>query len=315
MGLAALYGPPLSDEDSFKMLDTLYEKGCRNWDTADAYARSEDVLGLWFKRNPDKRQKVFLATKFGLRSPSGKLVNGEPAYVKEACAKSLRRLGVDYIDLYYLHRADKDVPIEKTVGAMAELVRAGHVKYVGLSEVSERTLRRAHAVHPISAVQTEYSPFTLDIEDPKINVLNTCRELGVKIVAYSPLGRGLLTGAYKGPEDFEANDFRRMIPRYSKENFSKILALTDKLKEIGAKHNATAGQVTLAWILGQGDDIIPIPGTKSLKYLDENWGAINIKLSQEELAAVRKAAEETILPGVRYPEALMQTSFIDTPEL
>lgn len=211
------------------------------------------------------RKDIFLATKFGLTADPNRRVNGSPDHVRAAITSSLKRLGVDQIDLYYLHRADPLEPIENTVGAMAELVKEGKVKYLGLSECSADTLRRAHAVHPISALQVEYSPFTLDIEDPKIGLLKVARELGVAIVAYSPLGRGLLTGQFKGPEDFEAGDFRLTVARYSKENFPNILKLVDGLKGIGEKHGATAGQVALAWLLAQGDDVLPIPGTRSVK--------------------------------------------------
>jgi len=316
MGLSAFYGQVESDEERFKFLDTALEDGWTFWDSADIYGDSEDLVGKWFKKTGN-RKKIFLATKFGIvRTETSRSVNGTPEYVKSACEKSLKRLGIDQIDLYYMHRADPKVPIEKTVGAMAELVKEGKVRYLGLSEISSSTLRRAHAVHPIAAVQIEYSPFTLDIEDEKIGLLKTCRELGVAVVAYSPLGRGLLTGQYKSPDDFEDGDFRKFVPRFSKENFPKILQITDGLAEIGKKHNATAGQVTLAWLLAQGKDIIPIPGTKKIKYLKENLAAINVKLSNEEIAQVRKLAEDSDVGGLdRYPTAMMGTLFADTPKL
>ncbi|PFH45389.1 hypothetical protein AMATHDRAFT_71740, partial [Amanita thiersii Skay4041] len=230
--------------------------------------------------------------------------------------KSLKRLGVDKVDLYYLHRADPLVPIERTVGAMAELVKAGKVKYLGLSEISANTLRRAHAVHPIAAVQVEYSPFVLDIEDEKIGLLKACRELGVAVIAYSPLGRGMLTGQYKSPDDFEPDDFRRTVPMYSKENFPNILKVVDDIKCIGAKHGATAGQVALAWLLGQGKDIIPIPGTKKIKYLKENLAAAHLKLSPEELKEVRTVATNADVRGKpRYSERHLKLIFADTPLL
>ncbi|OBZ77663.1 Aldo-keto reductase yakc [NADP(+)] [Grifola frondosa] len=214
MGLAVGYGPALPDEDRLKVLDAVYANGCTNWDTADVYADSEVIIGKWLKMT-GKRNEIFLATKGGmvLEARGG---NGEPEHIRAAIESSLERLGVDYVDLYYLHRADQTVPIELTVRAMAEFVKAGKVKYLGLSECSAETLRRAHAVHPISALQVEYSPFTLDIEDEKIGLLKTARELGVTIVAYSPLGRGLITGRYRGPEDFGETDFRRMVPRYER---------------------------------------------------------------------------------------------------
>ncbi|TFY67877.1 hypothetical protein EVG20_g3780 [Dentipellis fragilis] len=304
MGIAAFYGPPMPDEDRFKVLDALYERGCTNWDTADLYLDSEELIGKWFKRT-GKRDEIFLATKFGFASPPprNKMPDGDPVWAREAFQRSLDRLGVDHIDLWYLHRPDPTIPIEKSVAAMAEFVEAGKLKYIGLSEVSSATLRRAHAVHPIAAVQVEYSPFSLDIEDPKVGLLKTARELGVKIIAYSPLGRGLLTGQYKGPEEFPEDDFRRLVPKFSKENFPRVLKLVADLQKIGERHGATAGQVCLAWILAQGDDFIPIPGTKHIKYLDENLGAVNVKLSPAELEEVRKAAHEADVEGDRYPPA------------
>jgi len=314
MGLSAFYGQVESDEERFKFLDTALEDGWTFWDSADIYGDSEDLIGKWFKRTGN-RKKIFLATKFAfVQTEAGPGLNGTPEYTKAACESSLKRLGIDQIDLFYMHRADPKVPIEKTVGAMAELVKEGKVRYLGLSEVSSGTLRRAHAVHPIAAVQVEYSPFTLDIEDEKIALLKTCRELGVTVIPYSPLGRGLLTGQYKSPDDFEADDFRRSTPRFSKENFPKILEVVDALTEIGKKHDATPGQVTLAWILAQGKDFIPIPGTKKVKYLKENLGAVHIKLSDEEVAQVRKLAEDSDV-GDRYSAEVMVTLFSDTPPL
>ncbi|PCH44692.1 Aldo/keto reductase [Wolfiporia cocos MD-104 SS10] len=315
MGISAFYGKPLPDEQRLKVLDAVYENGCTMWDTADVYADSEELLGKWFKRT-GKRNEIFLATKFGLRSSPTRTVNGDPEYVHKAFEKSLSRLGVDSVDLYYFHRADPDVPIEKTVGAMAELVKAGKVKYLGLSECSADTLRRAHAVHPITALQVEYSPFTLDIEDSKIGLLKTARELGVTVVAYSPLGRGLITGQYKGPEDFEEDDFRRRVPRYSKENFPNILKLADGLKKIGERHNATAGQVALAWLLAQGQDVIPIPGTTNIARLKENLGSAHLTLTTDELEEVRKVANSADhANGDRYPPGLASVLFADTPPL
>ncbi|KAJ7193038.1 NADP-dependent oxidoreductase domain-containing protein [Mycena pura] len=314
MGLSTAYGPVDSDEERFKVLDAAHAAGCTFWDTADVYGDSEDLIGKWFKRT-GKRSDIFLATKFGFKLPD-LVIDGTPAHVRAAAASSLKRLGVDTIDLFYLHRADQNTPIEVTVGAMAELVKEGKVKHLGLSEVSAGTLRRAHAVHPIAAVQVEYSPFTLDIEDPKINLLNTARELGVKIVAYSPLGRGLLTGQYKSPDDFEPDDFRRTIARYSATNFPNIVTLATGLKTIGAKHGATAGQVALAWLLAQGDDVIPIPGTKKFKYLAENIGAGNLTLSPADLQVVRDvAATADAAHGDRYPSAIMGLIFCETPPL
>ncbi|KAF8178870.1 NADP-dependent oxidoreductase domain-containing protein [Mycena galopus ATCC 62051] len=314
MGISSFYGAVESDEERFKVLDAAHAAGCIFWDTADVYGDSEELIGKWFKRT-GKRADIFLCSKFGFLPTLG--IDGSPAYVKTATESSLKRLDVDCIDLYYLHRADLNTPIEHTVAAMAEFVKAGKVKYLGLSEVSATTLRRAHAVHPIAAVQVEYSPFTLDIEDPKIGLLATARELGVQVVAYSPLGRGLLTGQFKSPDDFGDDDFRKGIPRYSAENFPNILKLGDGLKSIGTKYGgATAGQVALAWLLAQGDDIITIPGTKKIKYLEENIAASKLMLSAEDLQAVRDvAAEADSGQGERYPAVMMSLMFADTPAL
>ncbi|KIM54237.1 hypothetical protein SCLCIDRAFT_1154802 [Scleroderma citrinum Foug A] len=315
MGISAFYGSVEPDEERFKVLDTALQYGCNFWDTANIYADSEELIGKWFKRT-GKRDKVFLATKFGADRSKPKHVDATPENARACLKRSLERLGVETIDLYYLHRPDPAVPIEETVGAMAEFVKAGKVKYLGLSECSAATLRRAHAVHPIAAVQVEYAPFTLDIEDPKINILETARELGVKIVAYSPLGRGLLTGKYKSPDDFAEDDFRRVIPRFSKENFPNVLKLVEKLKEIGLRHNATAGQATLAWLLAQGEDIIPIPGTKKIEYLRENLDAVKVHLTTQEVEEIREFVGRADLAfGDRYPEELMKTVYGDTPEL
>ncbi|KAG1741422.1 NADP-dependent oxidoreductase domain-containing protein [Suillus paluster] len=314
MGISAYYGQTEPDEERFKVLDKAYELGCTFWDTANVYGDSEELIGKWYL-NPEKRSKIFLATKFGaVTDGSGRGVDGSPKNVHESFAKSQKLLGVDQVQLYYLHRPDPETPIEETVGAMAELVKQGKVKYLGLSECTAATLRRAHKVHPIAAVQVEYSPFTLDIEDPKLDILNTAREIGIKIVAYSPLGRGLITGQYKSPDDFEADDFRRMVPRYSKENFPNILKLADNLKRIGEQYNATAGQVALAWLLAQGDDVIPIPGTKKIKYLGENLGAIKVSLSPESVQEVRMIAEKADwVVGERYPPAFMKSLYAETP--
>jgi len=316
MGLSAFYGKPESDEERFKVLDRAYELGETNWDSADVYMDSEDLIGKWFKRT-GKRDEIFLATKFANKAlPDGKrTICATPEYTKEACAKSLKRLGIETIDLYYCHRLDPTVPIEKTVQAMAELKQDGKIRYLGLSECSSESLRRAHAVHPITAVQIEYSPFSMDIEDPNIGLLNTCRELGVAVVAYSPLGRGFITGQYKSPDDFEEGDFRRMSPRFSKENFPKNLKLVDEIGAVAKKKGCTPGQLTLAWLLAQGDDIIPIPGTKKIKYLEENLGALKIQISDEENKEIRKAIENTEIHGGRYPPAMASALFADTPPL
>ncbi|KAF8529426.1 Aldo/keto reductase [Gautieria morchelliformis] len=312
MGISAFYGAPLPDEE---LLDRAFELGITNWDSADVYADSEELIGKWFAKT-GKRSSIFLATKFGFKSDFS--LSADPKYVREAFEKSHKRLGVDYVDLYYAHRVDPNVPIEDTVAAMAELVKEGKVKYIGLSEPSPASLRRAHAVHPIAAVQVEYSPFTLDIEnpDPKIGLLATARELGITVVAYSPLGRGLLASKFTSHEDItkDDHDFRRFLPRFSKENFPKVLALLDDLKTISKRHNATPGQICLAWLLALGLDIIPIPGTKSVKYLEENADAAHIKLTAEEVEAIRKAAITSgAMEAPRYGESDMRALAIDSP--
>ncbi|RDW91536.1 hypothetical protein BP5796_02701 [Coleophoma crateriformis] len=319
MGLSVFYGTPGSDEERFKVLDRAFELGEKFWDTADMYQDSEDLIGKWFKRT-GKRDEIFLATKFAniVKEENGEMrfgTDSSPAYVKEACAKSLKRLGIDTIDLYYMHRTDGKTPIEKTVEAMVELKREGKIRYLGLSEISSDTLRRACAVHHIDAVQIEYSPFTTDIEHPSIGLLKTCRELGVAVVAYSPLGRGFMTGQYRSPADFEEGDFRKYAPRFSEENFPKNLKLVDQISELAKKKNCTPGQLTLAWLLAQGDDIFPIPGTKKIKYLEENLGALNVKLSAEEEKQIRSAVDAAEVHGDRYAASMSGALFADTPAL
>jgi len=313
MGLSAFYGDTLPDEERFKLLDAVLESGCNYWDSADIYGDSEELLGKWFKRT-GKRSSVFLASKFGFTP--GLTVDGSPEYVKQAVESSLKRLGVEYIDLYYLHRPDTKTPIELTIGALAEFVKAGKIRNIGLSECSASTLRRAHAVHPIAALQVEYSPFTLDIEFREVGLLKTARELGVTLVAYSPLGRGLLTGQFTSPDQFSDDDFRKHIPRYSNENFPRMLKLVDELKKVGEAHNATSGQVTLAWLLAQGNDVIPIPGTTKIKYLKENMGGASLTLSADEVNAVRVMAENAEMSNTeRYPPGMQEQLYADTPEL
>ena len=268
----------------------------------------------WFKRS-GKRSEIFLASKFAnIRRPDGtSAVNNDPEYIKQACTKSHKRLGLeagDAIDLYYCHRIDPDQPIEITVQTMADLKKDGKIKHLGLSECSAETLRRACKVHHISAVQVEYSPFSMDIE--QIGLLDTCRELGVAVVAYSPLSRGFLTGTIKSYDDFEPDDRRRMMPRFSKENFPNNMVLVDKITELAKKKNATAGQLTIAWLMAQGDDIIPIPGTSKYKNFDENMGALKIKLSSEENAEIRKAVDGAEVTGGRYPSAMVKNLLVDT---
>lgn len=311
MGIGGLaYGSTEDDESRFKVLDRLVELGCTNWDTSDFYGDSEALIGKWFKRS-GKRDQIFLATKFAL-TPNG--VCGAPEYAKEACHKSLQLLGIDAIDLYYIHAIDQTVPIEKTMGALKELVHEGKIRYIGLSEPSPATLRRAHKVHPIATIQVEYSPFVLNIEQ-KGHLLDTARELGVAVVAYSPLGRGILAGQITSHDDLPQDDFRRVIPKYSNENFPKILELVNKIKAIGEKHGATPGQVTLAWLLAQGEDIIPIPGTKKIKYAEQNMGALKVQLTKEDTEFIRKAIADTEIIGDRYPAQIMGMLYADTPEL
>lgn len=242
-------------------------------------------------------------------------MDSTPEYCKQACDTSLKRLGIDCIDLYYAHRLDGKTPVEKTVEAMAELKKDGKIKYLGISECSSESLRRAHKVHPITAVQIEYSPFSLDIESEQIGLLKTARELGVAIVCYSPIGRGMLGGQLRSPKDFGEGDFRTFAPRFSEENFPKNLELVDEITAIGKKKGYTASQITLAWLLAQGDDIFPIPGTTNLARLEENLGALNIKLTKEEEQEIRAACEKAEPAGGRYPEAFSKALFADTPPL
>jgi len=277
------------------------------------YGDNEELIGKWFAANPSKRSEIFLATKFAVAN-GGTTIDSSPEYCLQACDKSLKRLGIEQIDLYYCHRVDQKTPIEKTVEAMKQLKEQGKIKYLGLSEVSSETLRRAHKVHPISAVQVEYSPFALEIET-QIDLLRTCRELGVAVVAYSPLSRGMLTGALKGPEDFEEGDFRSFAPRFSKENFPKNLKLVEQLSGVAEKNGVTPSQLTLAWLLAQGQDIFPIPGTTKAERLQENLGAFDVALSAKEEKEIRAMVEAADVSGTRYPESFMQACYADTPPL
>jgi aryl-alcohol dehydrogenase-like predicted oxidoreductase len=300
MGMSEFYGS--SDEDeAVATIHRALELGVTFLDTADMYGpfTNEQLVG---RAIAGRRDEVVLATKFGnQRSEDGGFlgINGKPEYVHRACDASLRRLGVDHIDLYYQHRVDKTVPIEETVGAMAELVEQGKVRHLGLSEASPETIRRAHAVHPISALQTEYSLWTRDPEDA---VLPTVRELGIGFVAYSPLGRGFLSGAITRPEDMAEDDFRRRNPRFQGENFAKNLELVERVREIAEEKGATPGQLALAWLLYQGDDVVPIPGTKRRRYLEENAAASEIELSADDLERIDDAAPAGATAGDRYPD-------------
>jgi len=300
MGMSEFYGSADEDE-AIATIDRALELGITFLDTADMYGpfTNEKLVG---RAIADRRDEVVLATKFGNeRAEDGGFlgINGKPDYVHRACDASLRRLGVDHIDLYYQHRVDKTVPIEETVGAMAELVEQGKVRHLGLSEASPQTIRRAHAVHPITALQTEYSLWT---RDPEEAVLPTVRELGIGFVAYSPLGRGFLSGAITKPDDLAEDDFRRRNPRFQRENFDKNLELVDRVREIAAEKDVTPGQLALAWLLHRGDDIVPIPGTKRVHYVEENLAATEIELSVEDMARIEEAAPRGAAAGERYAD-------------
>ena len=305
MGMSDFYGA-FDDNESIKVIHRALDLGITFLDTADMYGpyKNETLVGKAIKGN---RDKITLATKFGIvrdpNDPTRRGFNGKPEYVKSSCDGSLARLGVDVIDLYYLHRKDPATPIEETVGAMGDLVKAGKVRAIGLSEVSADTLRRAHRTHPISAVQTEYSLWT---RDPEEEIFKTCKELNIAFVAYSPLGRGFLTGQIKKFEDLELSDYRRLSPRFQGENFEKNLQLVKKLEDMASNKSCTASQLALAWVIAQGDFIFPIPGTKRLKYLEENAGALHVSLSQQELSELDTIAPKGVAAGLRYPAEMMK---------
>ncbi len=301
MGMSEFYGQG-DRAESISTIHRALELGVTLLDTADMYGFGENEK-LVREAIADRRDDVVLATKFGVvrdaEDSSVRGVSGRPEYVREACERSLKRLGVDHIDLYYQHRVDPDVPIEDTVGAMAELVHEGKVRFLGLSEAAPGTVRRAHQVHPIAALQTEFSLWSRDPED---EILPTVRELGIGFVAYSPLGRGFLTGRFRSLEDLDVDDFRRHSPRFQGENFERNLELVDRVKEIAAAKDVAASQLALAWVLRQGEDIVPIPGTKHVSYLEENLAALEIELSDEELRSIDEAAPAGAAAGERYPD-------------
>ncbi|SDX61537.1 aldo/keto reductase [Hymenobacter psychrophilus] len=306
MGMSDFYGQR-DDQESIRTLHRALEIGVTFFDTADMYGPflNEELLGRALK---GRRTEAIVATKFGIQrdpdNPEKRGINGRPEYVRSACEASLKRLGTDHIDLYYQHRVDPNTPIEETVGAMSRLVEEGKVRFLGLSEAAPDTLRRASQVHAITALQTEYSLWS---REPEEEILPTCRELGIGFVPYSPLGRGFLTGQIRQFEDLAADDYRRHTPRFQGENFQKNLDLVVRLKEIATEKDCTPGQLALAWVLAQGSDIVPIPGTKRVRYLEENVAAADLSLTPQDLARINEIAPQHAAAGSRYPEAMMKS--------
>jgi aryl-alcohol dehydrogenase-like predicted oxidoreductase len=303
MGMSQSYGTP-DEPESIATIHHAIERGITFLDTADMYGagQNEELLGRAIQK---RRNEIILATKFGnVRHPDGSIrVNGRPEYVQQACEASLSRLGISAIDLYYQHRVDPDVPIEETIGAMARLVEQGKVRYLGMSEAGAKTIRRAHATYPITALQNEYSLWT---RDPEEQILDVCRELGIGLVAYSPLGRGFLTGQIKSNDAFAPNDFRRISPRFQGDNFQRNLSLVERIQQLASEKSCTPAQLALAWVLAQGQHVVPIPGTKRRSYLDEDLGAFDLQLTEADLSRMNEIAPRGIAAGARYPEVHMK---------
>ncbi|WIX93671.1 aldo/keto reductase [Amycolatopsis sp. DG1A-15b] len=305
MGMSQAYGVRDNDEESIATIHRALELGVTLLDTANVYANgvNEELVG---RAIAGRRDEVVLATKFGIVWNDGAMgARGDAEYVKQSCDESLRRLGVDHIDLYYQHRVDPDTPIEETWGALASLVEAGKIRYAGISEASAATIRAAHAVHPVTALQSEWSLWTRGIEG---EILDTCRELGIGIVPFSPLGRGFLTGAVTSVADLPEDDMRRGLPRFAEGNFERNMAIVEALRELAASKGVTAGQLALAWVQSQGEDVVPIPGTKRRKYLEENVAAASLELTADDLAAIAAAAPADAIAGERYPERLARAA-------
>lgn len=305
MGMSEFYGKT-NDNESLKVLHRALELGVNFWDTSDMYGpfKNEELIAKALK---GKRSKVVLASKFGIvrdLQTGARSINGRPEYIKAACEASLKRLQTDYIDLYYQHRVDVNTPIEDTIGAMADLVKEGKIKYIGMSEAAPNTIRRAHYVYPISALQTEYSLWTRDAEPA---IIPTLKELRIGFVPYSPLGRGFLTGKINSIDDLSDDDFRRNTPRFQKENFDKNMLLVNRVKTMAKEKGVTPGQIALAWVLAKGKDFVPIPGTKRIKYLEENAASVDVKLSVDEITKLDEIFPHGSAAGLRYPEAAMKT--------
>ncbi|MBB4686246.1 aldo/keto reductase [Amycolatopsis jiangsuensis] len=305
MGMSQAYGVRDNDDESIATVHRALDLGVTLFDTANVYGAGENEK-LVGRAIAGRRDELVLATKFGIVwTEDGMTARGDAAYVKQCCDESLRRLGVDHIDLYYQHRVDPDVPIEETWGALAELADAGKIRHAGISEAGAATIRRAHAVHPVAALQSEWSLWTRGIED---EILGTCRELGIGIVPFSPLGRGFLTGAVTSLKDLPDDDVRRTMPRFADGNFERNLAIVDALRTLAAEKKVTAGQLALAWVQAKGPDVVPIPGTKRRKYLEENVAAAELELSEKDLAAIEQAAPSDAVAGARYPERLARAA-------